>query len=109
MAWTDGLEDGVAEGSGDVPMLPSEADGLGDWRVEDNGLLDEDAVGEADEDPLAGEVWEEATDGLGDGVAEGFGDCPLGSSEADGLADRNEENNGLPEEDRVGEAEGELL
>ncbi len=48
-------------------------------------------------------------DGLDDGVVEGFGDCPLGSSEADGLGDWNEENNGLPEEDGVGEAEGELL
>ncbi len=28
MAWTDGLEDGVVEGFGDVPLSESEADGL---------------------------------------------------------------------------------
>ncbi len=56
MAWTDGLEDGDAEGSGAVPLLSSDADGLGDWRVEDNGLLEGDAVGEADGDPLAGKI-----------------------------------------------------
>ncbi len=40
---------------------------------------------------------------------EGFGYCPLGSSEADGLDDWKEENNGLPDDDVVGEAEGDPL
>ncbi len=50
----DALGDGVAEGSGDVPLLPSDADGLGDCFVVNNGLLDAEALGEADGDPLSG-------------------------------------------------------
>ncbi len=78
----NGLGDAVAEGYGDAPS-ESEADGLADCR----GLLDDDRVGEAEGDPLWNKMLEEKMEGLGDGVAEGFGDVPLFSSDVDGLGD----------------------
>ncbi len=49
----DGLGDGVAEGFGEeVSPLSSEVDGLGDWKEENNRLLDGEVLGEAEGDPL---------------------------------------------------------
>ncbi len=88
--------------------MVGEADGLTDSYEADDGLADGDVVGEADGDPLLCAISEKEADGLGDAVAEGYGDAPS-ESEADGLDDWKEENNGLPDDDRVGEAEGEPL
>ncbi len=90
----EALGDGVAEEFGEVlPLLiSSEVDGIAE--CDNDGLGDEDVLGEEDGDSMWTDVAseEEENEGLCDDVEEGYGDAPLvAREEKDGLGEKGNE------------------